>query len=81
MTIADADYWMVRRDTDRCVLLSHERGIIVANREAGEGEGERWELLVRLDGDEVHDDVHELADKEALWALIEDFGERFEAAP
>jgi hypothetical protein len=79
MTIADADYWMVRRDTDRCVLLSHERGVIVATRlEEATGEGEQWELLVRLDGDEIHDEVHAVADTDELWAEIESFGERFQ---
>lgn len=79
MPIADADYWMVRRDSDRCVLLSHERGIIVANRvEDAPVDGERWDLLVRLDGDEVHDETHDVPDKGTLWDLIEDLGERFE---
>ena len=79
MTIEDADYWMVRRDSDRCVLLSHDRGIIVANRDPEwRGEGERWDVLVRLDGDEVHDEAHEVADKRALWEILEEWGERFE---
>lgn len=79
MPIADADYWMVRRDSDRCVLLSHERGMIVANRVEDEDvNGEEWELLVRLDGDEIHDESHVVADKAALWERIEEFGERFE---
>lgn len=79
MTIADADYWMVRRDTDRCVLLSHERGLIVANRAPDDdATGQRWELLVRLDGDEIHDQGHLVADKGELWRLIEEFGEQFQ---
>lgn len=79
MTIADADYWMVRRDSDRCILLSHERGIIVANRvEDPPVDDERWDLLVRLDGDEIHDETHHVPTKAALWELIEDLGESFE---
>lgn len=79
MPIADADYWMVRRDSDRCVLLSHERGMIVANRvEDAAEDGEEWELLVRLDGEVVHDEAHLVADKVELWERIEEFGERFE---
>lgn len=80
MGIADADYWMVRRDTDRCILLSHERGLIVANRnDESEDEGEEWELLVRLDGNAIHDEVHTFSDRDALWDRIESFGEQFEA--
>lgn len=79
MPIADADYWMVRRDTDRCILLSHDRGIIVANREDDAGsDTQRWDLLVRLDGEEIHDESHEVPDKSALWETIEELGERFE---
>lgn len=79
MTITDADYWMVRRDTDRCVLLSHDRGVIVATRREEEpADGQRWELLVRLDGEEIHDDVHTVADKDEHWAEIEAFGDRFQ---
>lgn len=81
MTIADADYWMVKRDSERCVLLSHDRGLIVASREdeaETDIDGETWHLLVRLDGDEIHDDFHEVTDKSDLWEIIEDFGERFE---
>lgn len=79
MTIADADYWMVRRDSDRCILLSHERGIIVANRDTdAAGSDERWDLLVRLDGEEIHDEAHEVADKTALWETIEAYGAKFE---
>ncbi len=81
MTIVDADYWMVRRDTDRCILLSHERGIVVANRvEDAPADGERWDLLVRLDGEEIHDETHHVPDTAALWDLIEDLGERFQDA-
>lgn len=79
MTIVDADYWMVRRDSDRCILLSHERGIIVANRvQDPPVDDERWDLLVRLDGEEIHDETHDVPTKDALWELIEDLGERFE---
>ena len=79
MPIVDADYWMVRRDSERCILLYHERGIIVANRvEDAPVDGETWDLLVRLDGDEIHDETHDVPEKAALWELIEDLGERFE---
>lgn len=81
MTIKDADYWMVRRDTDRCILLSHERGIIVANKDVdASGDQERWDLLVRLDGEEIHDESHDVPDTSALWETIESFGEQFESA-
>lgn len=79
MTIEDADYWMVRRDSDTCVLLSHERGVIVASRDAETtGDGQTWLVHVRLDGDEIHDQAHEVPDKDALWELLEELGERFE---
>lgn len=80
MTIRDADYWMVRRDTGRCILLSHERGVIVANKDRDvRGDEERWDLLVRLDGEEIHDESHDVSDKSDLWKMIESYGEKFEA--